>query len=315
MQKFIIKVLLGLLVFGFLVWKAGPTAVVRNLGHFKIFAIVLINITTLCGFLLGGSGVILLGKSISSRVEWRQGMRGFLASSSLAIFVPGRAGDFALPLFWRRYMASGECLAVVFLDKLITLFCILSLGSFGIFVVFHSYMGFIIGLLGIGLIVSALLLFSIPKTRIVVSRILPGKVMEYMQGSVNAFRTITGNGKKRLLAVIVLAIIRILVYGMGFWISLWGVDVTVPILYSILVMTMAQFTSLIPISVMGLGPVEAVCVYSMEQLSISASLVIAALVVGRFVAFFWLSLFFSWFNITGAIDSTENLRSEGKRVR
>lgn len=312
MRKFIIKVLFGLFVFGFLVWKAGPTEVVKNLGHFKIFAVVLINFTTLCGFVLGGSGVILLGKSISSRVEWRQGMKGFLASSSLAIFVPGRAGDFALPFFWRRYMTSGECLTVVFLDKLITLFCILSLGSLGIFVVFHSYMGFVFALLGIGLIVSTLLLLSIPKTRIVISRVLPRKVMGYMQGSVNAFRTIAGDGKKHLLTVIVLTIIRILVYGMGFWISLWGVDVTVPIFYAILVMTMAQFTSLIPISVMGLGPVEAVCVYSMEQLSISASLVMAALVVGRFVAFFWLSLFFSWFNITGAIDRTQSLRSEEK---
>ena len=213
-----------------------------------------------------------------------------------------RAGDFALPFYWKRYMASGECLSVVFLDKLITLFCILSLGSCGIFVIFHSYMGFVIGSLGMVLIVSLLLMLSIPKTRIVISRILPEKVLEYMQGSVNAFRTITGRGKNRLFAVFVLTTVRIFIYGIGFWISLWGVDVAAPVFYSILVMTMAQFTSLIPVSVMGLGPVEAVCVYSLEQISICASLVMAALVVGRFIAFFWLSLFFFWFNINRTVD-------------
>ena len=69
--KFLFKVSLGVLIFGVLVWKIGPSVIVQNLTQFKIAALVLINVTTLSGFFMGGIGVIVLGKTVSPRLEWR----------------------------------------------------------------------------------------------------------------------------------------------------------------------------------------------------------------------------------------------------
>ncbi len=303
MKKFVLKIILGVLIFGYLVWQAGPMEIARNLAQFKISALFFINITTLCGCLLGGSGVILLGKNINSRLKWHQGMKGFLGSTSLALFIPGRAGDFTLPFYWKRYMNYGECLSIVFQDKLITLFCVLFLGSYGIYVIFHRTTGFIVASLAISAIVSLLLLFSIPRTRIIISKVLPDKLLDFLQGSVKAFRTTANKGKRTLFTVLILTIVRIFIYGIGFWISLWGLDINAPLLYAILVMTIAQFTALIPISIMGLGPVEAICVYCLAQIDINASGVLAALLVGRIIALFWLSLFFFCFNINRGVNS------------
>jgi uncharacterized membrane protein YbhN (UPF0104 family) len=136
-----------------------------------------------------------------------------------------------------------------------------------------------------------------PQTRNLVSRILPGKVQEFLQGSTNALRIIGKNGKRNLFSVIALTSVRICIYGIGFWVSLWGLQVVIPIGYAILAMAMAQFTTLIPISIMGLGPVEAVCVFALSQIAVEPDSVMAALLVTRFIALFWLCVFFFLFNI------------------
>jgi uncharacterized membrane protein YbhN (UPF0104 family) len=60
-------------------------------------------------------------------------------------------------------------------------------------------------------------------------------------------------------------------------------------------MTIALFASFVPVSILGLGPVEAICVYAMAQIQIESSLVMAALIVGRLITLMWLSLFFILF--------------------
>lgn len=293
--KFFFKVSLGILIFGVLVWTIGPSLILKNLTQFKIVALVLINVTTLSGFLMSGMGVIVLGKTVSPRLEWRGGMEGFLGSISLALFIPGRAGDLSLPFYWRRFLRYGECLAIVLLDKVNTMFWVLSFGACGLYFIFQGYTGFLTVAFGYFLIFSIILVVSISKTRGLISRLLPKKILELLEGSMATFRTVAKNGKKSLFAVIVLTGLRVFIYGVGFWVSLWGLDVSSPFFYSVFLMAIAQFVSFIPISVMGLGTVEAVCIYGLAQIDIGPDLVIAALLVGRVITLCWLSLFFLMF--------------------
>ena len=147
MLKFFAKLFFGILIFVFLVWKAGPSEIARNLIQYKTSAILMINLTTLCGFFLSGFGLIILGKTINPQLDLRQGLKGFFGSTSLALFFPGRAGDLMLPFYWKRFLEYGECLCVIFLDKMITLFWVLLFGSCGIYVVFNTKYGFLITLL------------------------------------------------------------------------------------------------------------------------------------------------------------------------
>jgi len=296
MLKFFAKLFFGILIFGFLIWKAGPSEIIRNLSQYKISAVLLINLTTLCGFFISGAGLIILGKTINPQLNFRQGLKGFLGSTSLALFVPGRAGDLMLPFYWKPFLKYGECLSVIFLDKMITLFWVLLFGSYGIYVVFNTKYGFLITLSVFTTLVLLIVLFCIPKTRRVVSHILPTRIMDLLEGSVNAFRTIAARGKKSLFTVYIFSSFRIILYGVGFWISLWGLDIASPLVYSILVMTIALFATLVPVSILGLGPVEAICVFALAQIQIESSLVMAALIVGRLITLMWLSLFFILFS-------------------
>jgi len=310
--KFFFKVSLGILIFGVLVWKIGPSLILKNLTQFKIAALVLINVTTLSGFLMGGIGVIVLGKTVSPKLEWQGGMEGFLGSISLALFVPGRAGDLSLPFYWKRFLRYGECLAVVLLDKVNTVFWVLSFGACGLYFIFRGYTGFFVAVLGYISIFSLILLVSISKTRNILSRVLPEKVLDFLEGSMTAFRTVAKKGKRNLAAVFVLTGVRVFTYGVGFWVSLWGLDVSSPFFYSVFLMAIAQFVSFIPISVMGLGTVEAVCVYGLAQIGTGPSLVIAALLAGRVITLFWLSLFFLMFTLKKDLTKIASIKNAMK---
>lgn len=299
MAKFLIKLLVSLLIFGLLLFKAGPAETFASLGRYKIVALLIINFTTVSGFLLGGTGVILLGRAINAKLPFLGAIKGFLASISLALFVPGRAGDLTLPFFWKRFIQTGESLSVVFIDKSVTMLWVFIIGSMGVFSVFNTRIGFVFAGAGMGAIIAVYLLIGLPKTRAFVSSLLPKKILDFLQGSMNAFRTIGKKGKTTLAVVLCLTWVRIMIYGFGFWISLWGLDAAPPVIYAILVMAMAQFLAIIPISVLGVGPVDAICVYALHLVNVDTSLVMAALIAGRAITLFWLALFFVCFNLGG----------------
>lgn len=302
MIRFFIKVFIGVLIFGILIWKFGPSEILNSISRFKIVALIIINITTLCGYLLAGIGVILLGKAVSKRLEWWQAMKGVLATISLAIFVPGRAGDFSLPFYWKRYMSVRECIAVVLLDKTITAFWVLMLGGCGIYIIFGSYKGLLA--LSLLLLPVFFLLFSVfvLRSSVAASKILPKKVFEFWEGSVDAIRTMAKSGKKYVILTFFLTGIRIVIGGVGFWVSLWGVDLVAPFFYSIFVTALAQFTTFVPVSIIGIGIFEAVCVFALAQIGIEPSPVMAALVAGRITTMVWLCLFFLLFNVNRGVD-------------
>jgi uncharacterized membrane protein YbhN (UPF0104 family) len=297
MAKFLIKLTISVLIFSFLIWKAGPAETIASLARYKLIALVIINFTTVGGLLLGGTGVVLLGRTINSQLAFAEALKGFLASASLALFVPGRAGDLTLPFFWKRFMQPGESLSVVFIDKSITLFWILSIGSLGVYKIFNTIAGFVCAGIGLGAIAIIYLLISMPSTRLVISNLLPGPVINFLRGSMNGFREIGRQGKTAIMIVLLLTLVRVMVSGVGFWVSLWGLDTAPSLVYAILVIAMAQFTTIIPISVMGVGTVDVVCVYTLQLLGIDSSLVMAALIAGRIVTLFWLGLFFVRFNV------------------
>ena len=140
-----------------------------------------------------------------------------------------------------------------------------------IYVVYKSYIGIIMTMMLFVSIILIFSLFSIPQTRLFVIKKSPSTIVNFLEGSMTGLRTIAYKGKRNIFIVFCLTFLRLIVYGLGLWVSLWGLEILAPIVYSFLVIVIAQFTTLIPVSIMGFGPVEAVCVLSFEQINIEIS--------------------------------------------
>jgi uncharacterized membrane protein YbhN (UPF0104 family) len=267
------------------------------MGRMELSALYLINITTLLGFFFGGAGVILLGKTINPQLPWINGLKGFLSTTSLSLFAPGRSGDIALPFFWRAFLRYGECMAVIITDKLITLLVVLTFGSLGLCMIFNISTG-ITAFFSLFLSASALLItIALPSARKWIATKLPIKIKLFLEGFVTTVKHFLSQGQKVLISLLFLTVFRVMIYGIGFWISLWGIGIKAPFFYSVFVLSIAQLVGFLPITIMGLGSVEAVCIYAFSRIDIESSSIVAALFIGRGINILWLSIFFLMFSV------------------
>lgn len=295
--NFFLKLSVGLLVVAFLIWKIGLSKILIHFTQFKppcVLFVILIHPIT---FIIAGIGVIILGRSISGNLKWLEGMKGFLATVSLSIFMPGRIGDLSLPFYWKDFMSYGESLSVLLMDKIITITWVLGLGSGAVYTILNKSLGIAIGFGSLSALAFFLLLFSMEKSRALFYKLLPQKVIDFFQGFVNAFSLVIRRGKKALLITFFITGLRMSLYGILFWILLLGLDIRCPFYYPILILAIAQLVSILPISIMGIGTVEAVCIFGFSKINVDASAVIAVSLLGRVITLFWLGLFFSLFGI------------------
>ncbi|MBF0376531.1 MAG: flippase-like domain-containing protein [Desulfamplus sp.] len=298
MSNKIIKLSISLTILSIIFWYIGFNNIVAKIGNMNISAFLFINVITLFGFLSGGAGVILLGKNINPNLSWKDGMKGFLSASSLALFFPGRVGDATLLFFWKSYLEYGSCMAIVMIDKLVTLLVVIIFGSLGLGVTFNLAVGVIafLSLFLPGLI--SLILIGLPITRTFIAQKMPKRIKPFFEGLVTTIKYLAKQGHRTLLTLLILTVFRVMAYGIGFWVSIWGVGLTVPFFYSIFVICIAQLSGLIPITVMGLGSVEGVCIYAFAQIGIQeASAITAALLIGRGINILWLAVFFLVFSV------------------
>lgn len=296
-SKFTLKVILGVTIFSVLIWNSGVHTIWTQLLLIKFSAVIIYGLLNVVAYLLAGLGIIILGSSLNKKVFCQQGLRGFLATASLALFTPGRAGDLLLPLYWKRYLSYGETMAVVFVDKIITLFWLISIGSSGVYIIFGLQYGLIVGaLLLIGLGACSMLILS-RSCRTIIIRIIPKKLMAIFSGFIPAFQTVLKSGHTFITITVVITGIRIVLYAYGFCVLLDGLGSSCSLVYATLILALAQLTSIVPISIMGLGVVESIFILGFTQLNIASSQIIAVSLIGRIVTVFWLSIFFSFFTI------------------
>ena len=294
--KFLFRFSIGFAILCILLWKIGPSKIGGAFSQFKGSAFALVNLTTAFAFLVAGLEVLVLGRTMSEKLRWVRGIKGFLATTSFSLFVPGRAGDFALLFYWKDFLSYEECFTVVLLDKVIIVWWTLLLGAVGTRVIFGAYLGLIILLPGVLAIPVFLLLIPGDKAYRALSRVVPGRILPNFQGMINALRFILKDGRKSLFVATAITGVRMLIYGLSFWILMQGFSIDCPFSYSLFTIIIAQLTSLIPISIMGLGTVEAVTIYCLSGLKIDSGAIIAAQFAGRIVYISWLFLFFILFS-------------------
>ena len=303
---FLLKLLVGLTVFSIIIWKIGLDEILQNLIRFDMSYVLLVMLIYPTTFIIAAIGVIFLGRSINPKLEWSRATKGFLATISLAIFVPGRLGDFTLPYYWKDFLSYGESLSVLLIDKLITVVWIAGLGSGLIYVMFNQSMG-LLALTGFLFLLGAVLwIFGIQTFRAHLYRFLPQKLFDFFQGFIAAIRLVIKDGKYALLATFMITGLRMSLYGIFFWLLLMGLGVSCPFYFPIFALAVAQLVSILPVSIMGFGTVEAVCLLIFGRIDVSAGPVIAACLMGRLMTLLWLGLFFTMFAMRSKLPARQN---------
>jgi hypothetical protein len=80
--KFLFRFSIGFAILCILLWKIGPSKIGGAFSQFKGSAFALVNLTTAFAFLVAGLEVLVLGRTMSEKLRWVRGIKGFLAWQS-----------------------------------------------------------------------------------------------------------------------------------------------------------------------------------------------------------------------------------------
>ena len=290
----ILQCLIGFTLFAAALCYAGPAVILDNILNIGTPMFTLLIFATFANFLFSSLATATLAKSKNNQIKWRDSITGVLATSSISLFAPGRLGDLALTFYWKDHFSYEQSLSIIILDKIITLIVLFAVVLAG-FIFFPttwplgpSQLAFLL-LAALGCVVATKLFIKIFHTRL-------GSAGRFITSSMKELRMVFSTSKAMIVYSTLLTIIKTIIAGLTFWASLLAVGVDAPPVYSICVLSLAQLIAFIPITIMGLGTLEAACVYGLSFVNVSSGSVVAALAVGRIIGLLWLTIFFGLFS-------------------
>jgi uncharacterized membrane protein YbhN (UPF0104 family) len=307
----LLRFAIGIFLLLALVSYVGIDNFLVSFSTYKSETISLVLLLQLTTFILGGIEISVLGRALNPKLPFYKAIAGHLATISLSLFTPGRLGDLSLPFYWRHILEPHQTLAIIFINKLTTLALVGVLGCLGACLL----LGIRASLLTLAAlpmaVLGALSLGLILRYGQGLTKLLPRFMKQTTQASLNSTKIIISQKPGFVALSACITATRIALYGTTYGLLLKNFGSTISSIYPICILSIAQLTSLLPISIMGLGTVEAVNIYCFGKLGIGGDTILACNAVGRMITLFWLGTFFVLFatklkHRTQALDHIHN---------
>jgi len=250
---------------------------------------------TAYGWLLAGVAVIATGFFLNGASLWilydtdpehRPGMgdffRAFFQTTFIALWLPGRVGDFSIALLLKEHASAENSLVYVLADKLITLVAVGLVATIGCFVLVSATAGLACAAaMALAWISISVIMRRRPLYDFFLGR-LPHNVRESLRRFRRIWTELAGRQRTALALNLVVTLVRL-------WVIAWsvvfllrafggGTDYTTA-LYAL---SIVQLLSLVPISVQGIGVTETAYVLLLSQQGqASEAAILAFCLIGR----------------------------------
>ena len=132
--KNFLKVIIGLGILIFLIYKIGATNIWSNLGNFNWkflpFLIILLSVSVLIGSL----NIVIFIKALNEKYRFFKIMKYYMISWAYGLILLGRLGEFSIIYFLKKERIGTEKgTLIALLDKAITFICFFVIALFGFF--------------------------------------------------------------------------------------------------------------------------------------------------------------------------------------
>lgn len=273
--------LVGLGLFGLLIWHYDPRLILEKIGTMSWQWVLLAGICILGVGIIGAINVFLL-VARDHKLTLTDFLPLYWASWAVGLIVPGQIGDLAsIGYLLRRHSLSlSKVLGRAVLDKAISLivmfgFVIVGLLVFvkGLNVAQNWLLGFVVLFLLGGGTVYLLMKSRWRHVFDVGNPGLGGAFTRILREFVQTVR----HAPSRVLLNIVLTVAKVIVTGIAYWAMFNALGETeLAVLRVVVLATSAGLIAYLPISINGLGTVEAAGIFLFGQAGIGATTVISA---------------------------------------
>ncbi len=284
----------GLILFG-LFFKIGLDKIVESLAHLNLWALPLAIGFFVMFLWLSSLGSWVLLRAFS-QLSFREFLPCYLSSWALGLFLPGKLGEVSIVYYLKkRDIAVGQGTAFFVTGKTVTVFALGMVASSGFFTFFSFRVAVQLFLLLVAVLGGFVFFLLSAFGRKVIRKILPEKTRERFAGFFSAFSSYFR--KHKGLLVVSLGI-KLLGFGsiavMNYFIFSVGLNVRILVFKILQISTMETFSTLIPVSVNGLGIRQAMGIYLYGLLGVNAPIVASSQIIGWVLIYLFGVIVFIW---------------------
>jgi len=287
--KQILRLLVSILLISLLFYKVGFKEVYENLLIINPFYFVLMIIVFFISFLITSISIkVLLSPLKVKKLGLKKLVKYNMLTYAISRFIPGRIGDLSLVYFLKKEeIPVGKASAVVLTDKVIVFFVHFILASFGFFIFFPLTIA--IRLTCISILIFVVLIFFIiwRKGRNIVKKYILRNHSNMFAGFYKTFSNYFKHYKHLLLINIILSIVKIFFFGLMIYLAFFAINqqINVNILTIMIISSITNVLSLIPITISGLGVRETSAVFMFSELGVLPEFTMGAYLILIFIRY------------------------------
>ncbi len=287
--KHILKLLVSILLISLLFYKVGFKKVYENFLTINPFYFVLMITIFFMIFLVTSISInVLLLPLKVKKIGLKKLVKYNMLTYAISRFIPGRIGDLSLVYFLKKEdIPVGKASAVVLTDKVIVFFVHFILASFGFFIFFPPTIA--IKLTCISILIFVVLIFFIiwKKGRDIVKKYILRKHSNMFAGFYRTFSSYFKHYKHLLLINIMLSIVKIFFFGLMIYFAFLAVNqqINVSILIIMVISSITNILSVIPITISGLGVRETSAVFMFSELGVLPEFTMSAYLILIFIRY------------------------------
>ncbi|MFW6231387.1 MAG: lysylphosphatidylglycerol synthase transmembrane domain-containing protein [Nanoarchaeota archaeon] len=264
-MKKTLRLLFGLAIIALLFWQIGVNDILSSLADLNASYLPVMIIIYLLIIFLGSMNVLVLLSPLKKRVRIADLVRMYAQTWAISSFMPGRLGDFSLAYFLKdKGVSVGESTSLVIVDKMLSVFVVFSLAIIAALRYSSGQSALIVAGTLITCIAGAIVIINSKPARHMVKKYILRKHSTLFKGFHKSFTTyrkrrgvLLVNAGLTLLRTCLATILIITIFH--------ALGTSINFLDTLLINAVVMMVRLIPITLNGLGTMEASSVYLFGQ--------------------------------------------------
>jgi hypothetical protein len=292
MKKWIlnsIKILVSIALLAFLFSKIGVKNVYVNIVNANIYFFFVTFVILILDLALVGLIIRIMLRPIKpGSIGFRKLFLYSTVTYSVSRFTPGRLGDLSMVYLLNKSKVSiGKASALVLVDKIVVFFIYLFFSFFGFFMFFPYKNAVRMTFFFISLMLIGIFTLNWKKGREIARKHILKKHAEKFSGFYSTIRSYIKEHKKILLIDIFLSLIKVFLMSVMVYFAFLSVNYypRVSIINFIIIASIGNVISLIPVTMSGVGARESFSVFAFSQLGVPAEIAMSAYVLLLFIRY------------------------------
>ncbi len=287
----LLKIIFGVSILSILFYKIGVDNLLDTISKTKPEFMIIVFCLYLVSFIIGAINLKILFDPVY-KFKFKTIFKHSTKSWAIGLITPGKIGEYSIAYFIKEYVDIGKSVAIITIDKIITIIVLCLMAITGTFVFFNLNDALKI-IAGIIILISILIvsIFS-EKIRELIKHYLLRKKAKMFSGFSSTLKDYTISKKKVLLINFWLTFLKWSISTISTYLLIKGMGGQTGFLILFPLTAITTIVALIPISLSGLGTKELTAVFLYNLIGIDAQITLSVHIVLIFFnyifAFFFL---------------------------